>query len=302
MKILVTIENFNPEAKKILERLGEVEHRKGPSNDCEVIIVGLDRISKEEIDASPKLKLIASATTGLDHINVEYAQEKGIKVLSLRDEDLRYVTGTAELAFALLLALARRISEAFIDVKNGNWEREKFLGQNLSGKTLGIFGLGRLGSMMAQYGKAFGMKVIAYDPNKESAELARKVDFATLLAESDAISIHAPLSSETKNIFNGLALDKMKQGAHLINTARGAIVNEADLIRALENKIIAGYAADVLAGETDFGKDASGHPLIQYAKTHNNVIITPHIGGYTAQSRAATDIIIAKKVVETLSK
>ncbi len=309
MKILVTIEQFNPEAKKILEQSGEVSYQalaqselNGAIQSYNAVIVGLGlRLDKEALAAAPELKLIATATTGIDHIDVAYAQEKGIQVLSLKDEDLKSVTGTAELAFGLLLSLVRRIPESFQDVKAGNWNREQFLGNNLSGKTLGIVGLGRLGSMVAQYGKAFGMNVIAYDPNKDASEIARFVDFETLISESDVVSIHAPLTDQTKNMFNKQVFNQMKASAYLVNTARGAIVNETDVLAALESKRIAGYAADVLAGEVEFGKDVSKHALVTYAKTHDNLIITPHIGGNTAESRAATDVIIARKVVEALS-
>ena len=303
MKILVTIEQFNPEAKKILERLGEVEYRQGFLSDGEIIIVGLGlRIDKEVITAAPKLKLIATATTGLDHIDVGYAQEKGIKVVSLQGEDLKEITGTAELAFGLILSLMRRIPESFNDIKAGNWDRKKFLGNNLAGKMLGIIGLGRLGSIMAKYGQAFGMSVMAYDSRKEAVGNAQLVDFDTLLAKADIISIHAPLNGQTVNMFNESVFKKMKDSAYLINTARGAIVNETDLLAALESKIVAGYAADVLSGEVEFRKDASGHPLVKYAKIHDNIIITPHIGGYTVESRAMTDVIIAKKVHDLAKK
>lgn len=307
MKILNTVgPQFNSEAKKILEQAGEVTYAtlsqdelKDAVGEYEALVVGLGlRLDKEIIDNASRLKLIATATTGLDHIDVSYAKEKGIMVLSLPTEDLREITGTAELAFGLLLALIRHIPESFVDVKDGNWEREKFVGHNLSGKTFGIIGLGRLGSMMAQYGKAFGMRVIAYDPYQESSDVAQLVDFKTLLSESDIISIHAPLTDETINMFDEKALSQMKETAYLINTARGLIVSEEALLKTLQNKKIAGYATDVLAGETEFNKDASGHPLVKYAKEHNNLIITSHIGGMTEESRAATDVIIAKKVQE----
>lgn len=302
MKIFVAIKQFNPEAKRILEQIGEVEYGKGAINDCDAIIVGLDHIGREDIAAAPKLKLIASATTGLDHIDVDYAQVKGIKVVSLRGEDLKEITGTAELAFGLMLALVRHIPEAFNDVKGGNWNREEFLGHNLYGKTLGIVGLGRLGSLMAQYAKAFGMRVIAHDLRQVSSDKARLADFKTLLSESNVISIHVPLTDETEGMFNNDIFRQMKKTACLINTARGDIVNEVDLLYALKHQIIAGYAADVLTGETEFNKDGSSHPLIEYANKHSNLIITPHIGGCTVESRAATDMIIAEKVRDGFKK
>ena len=308
MKILVTIEQFNPEAKKILEQNGEVVYSvldefelEEAIGNYDAVIVGLQRLDKKVLAKASNLKFIATATTGTDHIDVVYAKENGIQILNLEGDDLREITGTAELAFGLLLVLMGRIFESFEDVKKGNWRREKFPGHNLHGKTLGIVGLGRLGSMVAQYGKAFGMRVIAYGPFKDTSENARLVDFEILLSDSDIISIHAPLNEETAGMFSEKIFKKMKNSAYLINTSRGAIVNEDDLLKALQKKIIAGYAADVLGGETEFGVDAAGHPLVKFAEGHSNVIITPHIGGFRAESRAATDIIIAEKIVKALS-
>lgn len=307
MKILNTIGfKFNPEAKKILEGVGEVEYRdlmqpelREFIKEYEIIVLGFGlQLNKEIIANTSNLKIIATATTGVDHIDVDYARKRGITVLSLQGEELQNVTGTAELAFGFIIFLARNIPQAFDSVKMYQWKREKFIGHNLSGKTLGIVGLGRLGSMMAQYGKAFGMIVIAHDPNKTGSPMAKLVDFNTLLSVSDIVSIHTCLSRETENMFDENVFHKMKNSAYLINTARGAIVNEAALLTALQNKEIAGYATDVLALEQHFSKNFSNHPLIEYAKSHDNLIITPHIGGMTQESRAATDIIIAKKVQE----
>ena len=307
MKILNTIQDFDAGAKKILEKIGDVEYRilsqyelKDAIKDYEAIIIGIGlRLDKESIDVASKLKFIATATTGTDHVEFEYAKEKVVKVLSLQNEDLNEITGTAELAFGLLLSLVRRIPQSFIDVKKGNWEREKFLGNSLTGKTLGIVGLGRLGTMMAKYGKAFGMHVLAHDPNVLTSQVASLVSFDKLSSKSDIVSVHVHLSDETSNMFNEQVFSRMKDTAYLINTSRGAIVNEKDLLRALETNNIAGYATDVLSDEVNFSRDVN-HSLIEYAKTNENVIITPHIGGYTAESRSATDKIIAQRIIKVL--
>lgn len=302
MKIAVTIQKYDFEARKMLKHAGH-EIYDGPEafNIAEVFLVGIGvNIDKAVIDAAPYLKYIATATTGIDHIDVEYAQSKGIQVLRLEGTDLNKVTSTAELAFGLMLSVARHIPLCFEDVKDGHWNRELFSGLSLSEKTLGIVGLGRLGSMMARYGKAFGMRVIAYSPNITSSDAIEAVDFDTLLSGSDFVSIHTPLNDETQNMFDRKVFSKMKNTAHLINTARGAIVHEKDLIDALENGDIAGYAADVLGNETDFNGDASSHPLVLYSKNNTNVIITPHIGGLTKESRSATDIIITEKLIQLI--
>jgi D-3-phosphoglycerate dehydrogenase / 2-oxoglutarate reductase len=314
-KILNTLPEFTKKARIDLDALGEADYLNlkqdelaARVNKYDILVVGLGLIiNKAIIDKAKKIKIIATATTGLDHIDVKYARKKGIEILSLRGENefLDTITSTAELAFGLLIDLSRRISIGFESVKNYIWDREKFRGHSLYGKTLGIVGLGRLGKWLARYGAAFNMKVIAYDP-KVNQEIfkklhCQKVDFKTLVKTSDFISIHVHLDSETENMFNRSIFNKMKPSAYLINTSRGRIVNEADLLKALKNKKIAGYATDVLADELEFAsKVFSTHPLVEYAKSHNNLIIVPHLGGMTYESREATDMFITKKIVKFL--
>ena len=310
-KILNTITEYPQQAKDVIERLGSVDYKQ-PSQkeflacigeyDIVMVQLGLN-VHKEALDRATNLKVIATSTTGLDHIDVGYAKEKGIVVISLRGEDafLRTITGTAELAFGMLIDLARRSPWAFDSVKSFSWDRDLFRGHNMSGMTLGIVGLGRLGSLMAKYGKAFNMNVIYVDPNVADPEY-KKVSLNEVLRESDAISIHVHLKEDTENMFNGETLAKMKPTAYLINTSRGKIVNEEEILRVLQNKKIAGYGTDVLAGELDFnGRTFSDYPLVEHAKVHENVIIFPHIGGMTVESRIATDLFIAKKMAAYLS-
>ncbi|MFH1822347.1 MAG: NAD(P)-dependent oxidoreductase [Patescibacteria group bacterium] len=316
MKILCTIGSvFTPKAKEILSTLGQVDCLNLTQSELvekiknyDIILVGLGlEVNRQVIENGEDLKVIATATTGLDHIDINYAEGKNIKILSLKGENefLDTITGTAELAFGLIIDLLRLTHPAFNSVKNYEWDRERFRGHNLSGRTLGIVGLGRLGKMMARYGKAFEMKVIANDPyiNDEtfSQLKCRKVDFNTLLAESDLISIHVHLTDETANMFNKKVFNKMKNTAYLVNTARGKIVNEEDILVALKNKQIAGYGADVLSGELEFSKNFSNYPLVEYAKNNYNCIIVPHIGGMTYESREATDIFIAEKIKNNIN-
>ncbi len=312
-KTLVTIgKNFTPQAKEILEKIGSVDcldltqaELIEAIKDYEIVLVGLGlNINKEIINKAINLKIIATATTGLDHINVEYAKEKGIEILSLQSENdfLNTITGTAELAFGLIIDLLRQTQVATSSVKNYQWDRENFRGHNLYKQILGIVGLGRLGKWVARYGNAFGMKVIAYDPEISEEDFkqnnCQQVSFEELIEQSDIISIHVHLNADTENMFNKNIFDQMKNNAYLINTARGKIANESDLLDALKNKKIAGYATDVLADELNFDKNFSSHPLIEYAKENNNLIITPHIGGMTHESREATDIFMAGKIIK----
>lgn len=313
LKILNTVgKKYTEEARKILEQIGQLDcldltqtELEDKINSYDILLVGLGlNINKQMIDKGSNLKIIATATTGLDHIDIKYAKGKGIKIISLRGENefLNTITGTAELAFGLMIDLIRNISDSFNSVKNYEWNREKFKGHNLRGKVLGIVGLGRLGRMTAKYGNTFEMKVIGYDPYIEKKIFqkakCKKVDFEELLNESDVISIHVHLNKETKNMFCEKVFNKMKTSAYLINTSRGKIVNENDLLEALKNNRIAGYATDVLANEPTLNKEFDNHPLVEYAKNHNNVIIVPHIGGMTYESRKATDIFIAEKIMK----
>ena len=315
MKILNTLgTHFASRAKEILDTLGDVDYHELSHKELleiadkyDVIVVGLyPMIDKEVMDKGTKLKCIAIPANTLENIDVEYAKAKGIEVVSLWGEleFLNTITGTAELAMGLLIDVVRFTPWAFDNVKEYKWEREKFRGHNLYGKTLGIVGMGRLGTWMARYGKAFGMEVVFYDPHVEESHVPEcsKVSFEGLLSRSDIISLHAHLNKETENMFDAEVFKKMKNESYLINTARGKIVDEAALLQALENGEIAGYAGDVLADEFSF--DDTGlvhHPLVDYAKNHRNAIIVPHTGGMTVESRENTDIFTTEKLKKFLT-
>jgi D-3-phosphoglycerate dehydrogenase len=317
MKILNTIGGiYTKDAKIILNKLGRVDyleiknqiHLEEIIDEYDVAVIGLGlNFDKKVIDAGKNLKIIATASTGTDHIDINYAEKRGIKVLSLKNDRnfLDTITGTAELAFLLLLALSRNILPATSSVLNYCWS-EKFRGHNLYKKTLGIVGLGRLGNMMAKYGKAFGMEIIAFDPYLDEKYFLKnkykKVSLKDLLKKSDVISIHVHLNKETENMFNEKIFKLMPKKPIIINTSRGKIVNERDLLKALKSKKISGYGTDVLADELEFNKKFENNKLIEYARESNNIIITPHVGGVTFESREATDIFIAKKVRNEIIK
>ena len=312
MKILISEpDNYSKEAIAIYKNLGEVKADKKLSReellreakDAEILVIRLaHKIDKEIFDAAKKLKIIACPTTGLDHIDLDEANKRGIKIISLKGETefLSNVTATAELSWGLLLALIRKTSQAFDSVKKGQWDRDGFKGVELRGKTLGIIGCGRLGKMIVRYGNAFFMNVVACDPHISRDEIekagAKAVTMDELLSCADFISIHAPLNEETKNLIGEKEFKQMKDGAYVVNTSRGKIINEADLLNALENKKIAGAAMDVMAGEEASGKFLENNPLLEYARLHNNLLIVPHIGGATNESMRKTENFIAEKI------
>jgi len=316
MKILNTFgEFFAPEAKAMLETLGDVSYKEMTHSELlkvvsqyDILVVGiLPMIDKEIMDAAANLKYIVIPANTLENIEVDYAKEKGIEVVSLwgEEEVLANITGTAELAFGLMIDIMRKTPWAFDDVKSYRWRREFFRGKNLFGKTLGIIGMGRLGTWMAKYASAFGMDILYYSPHTDSVDVpnCRKVELDELLAESDVISLHAHLNEETEQMLGAEQFKKMKNTAYLVNTARGKICDEDALLEALTNGDIAGYAADVLADEFHF--DDTGlahHPLIDYAKENQNVILVPHIGGMTVESRETTDVFVTKKLKGMLEK
>ncbi len=304
MKILNLVEGYSEEAKEVLAPLGGVDYRSlkqeelvGAVASYEAFVVRLGlQFNREVIDAARNLKFIATATTGLNHIDVAYAEGKGIKVLSLRGENefLDTITSTAELAFGLLIDLMRMTPAAFDSIRRYEMKLEEFRGHSLYGKTLGIIGMGRLGKIIAKGAAGWRMNVIFVDPNvpQEKFPKFRKVELDELLATSDAISLHVHLAPETVGMVNAALIGKMKKGVFFINTARGELVDEGAVLHALQSGQLGGYATDVLTNELEFTKKFENHPLVEY----RNCIIVPHTGGLTHDSRIATDVFIAKKL------
>jgi D-3-phosphoglycerate dehydrogenase len=264
--------------------------------DVEVLWIRLrHRIDAEVLAAAPALKMIASPTTGLDHIDLAAAEARGARVVSLRGETefLRDVRATAELTIGLLLALLRQIPAASRDVEAGRWNRDAFKGREIRGKTVGVVGYGRLGRLVAGYLRAFGATVIASDPRgaDEGVEL---VELPELLRRADIVTIHVNLTDETRGLIGAGELAQMKPGAVLVNTSRGELLDEAALLDVLASGQLGGAALDVLAGESADG--VSELPLVKYARFHRELLITPHIGGCTHESMAQTEMFLAERV------
>jgi D-3-phosphoglycerate dehydrogenase len=247
------------------------------------------------------LKVIATNATGTDHIDLAYAEKKGVEVISLKGEYefLRNIHATAELTWGLILAGIRKIPTAFDSVKQLEWDRNRFLGNELFGQRLGIIGLGRIGEKIANYAQAFGMNVIAYDVIPDKALKYPFVTMCSTLSEcinnSDILTVHVPLNDDTNKLIGRNEISLMKNNSFLVNTSRGAIVDGEALLEALTTNRIAGAALDVLEGEgvDGFVKENS---LVRYASGNENLLITPHIGGVTFQSWEKTELFIAEKV------
>ncbi len=299
-----SILKYQPENRKRLDVLFEVIELPDPSLDtaeilsrAEVIFAPLGyQVDQAKIDAAPLLKVIASNTTGHPHIDVAYARSKGLQVACLKyaQEFLSTITPTAELTWGLIIALTRNLFQAHSAALQGGWDRRPFgAPAMLSRLSLGIVGLGRLGSLVARYGLAFGMTVRYYDPYVDSQEegLNRLASLKELVAASDIVTIHIPHEPETENLFDQAILSCFKKGSYLINTARGELIDWGAFLQAMQDGRLAGAALDVFEGEfvPGFQDRFPSHPVLDYARTHHNLILTPHIGGSTIDAWRLTE-------------
>lgn len=302
-------DNYSDDARRILRSIGHLSEERisqrelaDKVKDYDVLIVRLSlHVSKDVLSATKRLKVIVSATTGLDHIDLKTASEKNISVLSLKGETrfLETIAATPEHTWALLLALVRRIPWAYNDVVQGKWDRDSFRGNELRQKRLGLLGLGRVGRQVANYGSAFGMTLGAYDPYNQQwpRNVDRFDDLKGLLRWSQILSIHVPLNEQTKGLLNEQTLRLLPRNAWLINTSRGAICDEQTLVNMLSEGKLGGAAVDVLDGEQD-EKLRSQSPLLKYIKTHDNLLISPHLAGATIESMRRTEVFVAEKLAQ----
>lgn len=300
-------EGYSSQAAQRLARLGDVTFQEFDRTalleavrGVDILIVRLQhQVDNELIEAATDLKAIVSATTGLDHIDTNYAQRKGVTVLSLRGETefLNSITATAEHTWALLLALIRRIPWAHHSTVHGSWNRDAFRGRDLASRRLGILGFGRLGRIVARYGLAFGMEVYAYDVMPRTADAVTFCSsMENLLEYSDVLSVHVPLNRSTTRLLGTDAFDRLPADALLINTSRGQVIDEVALVSALKSGRLAGAALDVLASERDgLSSDSAIHI---YARQNQNLLLTPHIGGATQDSMWKTEEFMVAKLAK----
>lgn len=302
MKILVS-DSISQKGIEILKKTGlEVDVRAGMKPDelkaCigeyHGLVVRSDtKVTAEIIEAAKNLKVIGRAGSGLDNVDKAAATKKGIVVMNTPGGN---TVTTAEHAIALMFAMARQIPQATASLKAGKWEKKRFMGVELYNKTLGIIGIGNIGKEVAKRTLALGMNVIGYDPylSEESAgEIGiKKVGLPEIFKNSDFITIHTPMTAETRNLVNKDTINAMKEGVRLINCARGGIINEADLAEGLKSSKVAGAALDV------FEKEPPGeNPLLAL----DNVVCTPHLGASTEDAQENVAIAIAEQIADYLS-
>ncbi|TMC58656.1 MAG: phosphoglycerate dehydrogenase [Chloroflexi bacterium] len=246
--------------------------------------------------AASQLKVAGRAGAGLDNVDVDAATRAGVLVMNTPEANTLAAT---EHAFALLLALCRDLPEAHASLKRGEWQRSRFMGVQLYGKTLGVIGFGRVGSRVAARAQAFGMEVIAYDPYIAAdvttrAKVERVPLLEALLARADFISLHMPLTAETRRLVGADQLAALKPGARLVNCARGELVDESALLDALESGALAGAALDV------FGEEPPRSEVLKRLIAHPHVVATPHIAASTVEAQADVGVQIARQVLEAL--
>jgi D-3-phosphoglycerate dehydrogenase len=306
MRILIAEpKDFSTRALARLQEIGEVELRevdhdglRRAFSEYDVVWLRLGhRLCASDFGTAPRCRILAVPATGLDHLDLEAAARLGVRVISLRGETdfLRNVRATAELTVGLVLALVRRIPSARDAVRTGSWNRDAFRGHELFERTAGLVGVGRLGTLVAEYLSAMGMKVLGYDPHASAfpAGVRRMDSLRALLGSSDVVSLHASYSASTHQLIGPGEIRAMQSHAVLVNTARGGLVDEHALLEALHEGRIAGAALDVLQGEPHI--DAS-HPLIAASRRLENLLIVPHIGGSTFESLEKAECFIAERV------
>ncbi|MCB1245649.1 MAG: phosphoglycerate dehydrogenase [Acidimicrobiia bacterium] len=258
-----------------------------------LIVRSATTVDREMIEAAPQLEVVGRAGIGVDNIDIDAATEHGVMVVNAPNAN---TISAAEHTMALLLAQVRRVAEADASLREGRWDRTKFQGVELHGKTLGVLGLGKIGTLVAQRASAFGMTIVAYDPYV-SADRARRLGVEMLrledvLAVSDILTIHLPRTPETENLINATTIASMKDGVRIINVARGGIVNESELAEALQSGKVAGAAVDVFDVEPKTDSPLFGIP---------QVTVTPHLGASTVEAQDKAGTAVAQAVAEALS-
>ena len=272
--LIFIADEFLPDLPDKLSRFGKVTYDKGKLPVATVVLVrSKTKVTKEYIDSAPNLKLVIRGGVGLDNIDLNYASEKGVTV---HNTAAASSIAVAELAFTLMIAQPNHVTKADRTMRAGQWAKKELKRTELYKKTLGIVGLGRIGTELAKRATAFGMNVIAFDPFVESSEVATmKTELKDVLNNSDYVSLHLPLNHETKGMINAKMLNEFKDGAYLINTGRGKTIVEEDVVEALRSGKLAGFGNDVW-----YSDPPETTPLIDAP----NVTMFPHLGASTKEN------------------
>ncbi len=299
-RILVA-DGLSPDGLELLGQAGEVV--SNPKITTAELLAALQeydalvvrsrtRVTAEVLEAGPRLKVVGRAGVGVDNIDVAAAVARGIVVVN---SPMAASVSVAEHTLGLMLALARQVAAADASLKQGRWDKSAFMGGELSGKTLGLLGLGRIGALVANRAVAFGMSVLAYDPYLDETQIrernAEPASFDRVLQGADYLSLHLPLTRETRGLVGARQIEMMKPGARVVCAARGAVIDEAALRAALDSGHLAGAALDVFEQEPPPPDSLAAHP---------KVVATPHIGAQTAEAQGRAGIAIAEEVTAVL--
>lgn len=271
------------------------DRRRALRKASAILVRSSTRVDRELLDAAPALRAIARAGVGLDTIDLEEATRRKIVVFNTPGGN---AVAAAELSFALLLALARKLVSGHLALSRGEWERQRYVGFELAGKKLGVVGVGRIGTLVARRAQAFEMEVLAHDPflsdERAVAERFTKLGLDDLLRQADLVTLHLPLSEETRGLIGARELALMKKGSVLVNCARGGLVEESALTKALQSGHLAGAALDVYQQEPP----AAGNPLLSMEQ----VVHTPHLGASTQEAKAKVGLAAARLIAQFLGE
>jgi D-3-phosphoglycerate dehydrogenase len=292
MLILIS-DAFDPSLPKVLSRYGEVTDDKGRVPEADIVLVrSKTKVTKEYMQGARNLKMVIRGGVGLDNIDLPYAAENGIVVRNTADAS---TTAVAELAFALMISLANNVVTSTVATRENKWLKKEVGRVELFGKTLGILGLGRIGIALATRASVFKMKVLGWHPDVNFTDFAEiHPNLEEVLSQSDFISLHMPLLDDTRGMINKKTLAQFKNGAFLINTARGKLIVEEDVAEALKSGKLRGYAADVFNSDPP----PADSPILSAP----NTILTPHVGAETKENLLRIGVVVERIIAEFVGK
>lgn len=302
--------DFSEEAIKILQQNADViisaitkDKLKDTLNNFDVMWMRLGfKIDESVLGEGARCKIIVTPVTGTDHIDEELCKKLGVEIISLKGETdfLKEVRATAELTIGMTITLMRNMIPAYTSVQKGEWNRDLYRGNELYEKKVGIIGIGRLGTIVAGYFRAFGAEVTGFDTRMDfPSGISRAKSMKELIENSDIVSVHVNYTKETENLLGEEEFSYFKEDSFLINTSRGGVIDETALLDVLDKGKIKGAALDVIRNEDAVNLQ---NPLIQFSKKNSNLLIFPHIGGNTYESFEKTETFLARKLIERMKE